>query len=139
VISLETVITDYNSGGEELRLLVRADLTDWKPRGDKLGRSGVAVAGRPVDRAGHGRWERNEDDLCFLTSEAKSPVAMFLAQVADVGAAGFEDPQSEEPEQRVSAKSLGLGESRAVVMRASNCRWLSPRVGDSGGTTGRRT
>ena len=37
-----------------------------------------------------------------------------------------------------SAKSHGLAESRAVLSRASNCRWVNPRVGDSGGTEGRR-
>jgi hypothetical protein len=37
------------------------------------------------------------------------------------------------------AKSFGLVDSRAAVSIASNCRWVSPRVGDSGGTLGRRT
>ena len=32
------------------------------------------------------------------------------------------------------AKSFGLADIRAVVMRASNCRWPRPRVGESGGT-----
>ncbi len=36
------------------------------------------------------------------------------------------------------AKSNGLVEVRAAVSIASNCRWLSPSVGDSGGTVGRR-
>ena len=37
------------------------------------------------------------------------------------------------------AKSHGLVEVRAAVSSASNCRWVSPRVGDSAGTLGRRT
>jgi hypothetical protein len=38
-----------------------------------------------------------------------------------------------------SAKSHELDDSRAAVSRASNCRWVNPRVGDSGGTVGRWT
>ena len=38
-----------------------------------------------------------------------------------------------------SAKPYGLAESRAVLNRASTCRWVYPRVGDSAGTAGRRT
>ena len=38
-----------------------------------------------------------------------------------------------------SAKSYGLGDWRAAVSSASNCRWVKPRVGDSAGTAGRRT
>ena len=37
------------------------------------------------------------------------------------------------------AKSQTLLDSFAALSRASNCRWVSPRVGDSGGTFGRRT
>jgi hypothetical protein len=33
----------------------------------------------------------------------------------------------------------GFGDSRAAVSRASNCRWVKPRVGDSAGTESRRT
>ncbi len=51
-------------------------------------------------------------------------------------AGGLEDAQSEQPEQATRAKSLGLADTRAAVSMASNCRWVSPRVGDSGGTVG---
>jgi hypothetical protein len=43
------------------------------------------------------------------------------------------------PSIATRAKSFGLFDSRAAVSIASNCRWVSPRVGDSGGTLGRRT
>jgi hypothetical protein len=43
------------------------------------------------------------------------------------------------PSMATSAKSQGLGDSRAAVSSASNCRWVNPRVGDSAGTAGRRT
>ena len=32
----------------------------------------------------------------------------------------------------ISAKSHGLDDSRAAVSRASNCRWVKPRVDDAG-------
>ena len=38
-----------------------------------------------------------------------------------------------------SAKSQKLSDSLAAVSNASNCRWVSPKVGDSVGTLGRRT
>jgi hypothetical protein len=43
------------------------------------------------------------------------------------------------PSMATSAKSHGLADSRAAVSRASDCRWVNPSVGDSGGTAGRRT
>ena len=43
------------------------------------------------------------------------------------------------PSMVTSAKSQRLAESLAAVSSASNCRWVSPRVGDSAGTLGRRT
>jgi hypothetical protein len=43
------------------------------------------------------------------------------------------------PSMAASAKSHGVGDSRAAVSRASNCRWVNPSVGDSAGTPGRRT
>ena len=43
------------------------------------------------------------------------------------------------PSMATRAKSYRFGDSRAAVSRASNYRWLNPRVGDSAGTAGRRT
>jgi len=43
------------------------------------------------------------------------------------------------PRRHTSAKSKGLVDSLAAVSMASNCRCVSPTVGDSGGTLGRRT
>ena len=37
------------------------------------------------------------------------------------------------------AKSLMFVEVLPALSMASNCRWVSPRVGDSAGTRGRRT
>jgi hypothetical protein len=43
------------------------------------------------------------------------------------------------PSIATRAKSQGLVESRAAVRSAPNCRWLSPKVGESFETCGRRT
>ena len=43
------------------------------------------------------------------------------------------------PSMAARAKSFRFVDSRAVVRMASNRRWVSPRVGDSGGTFGLRT
>jgi hypothetical protein len=43
------------------------------------------------------------------------------------------------PSMATSAKSYQFGDWRSAVSRASNCRWVNPRVGDSVGTEGRRT
>lgn len=66
-------------------------------------------------------------------------MSVFFAEVGDVGAAGFEVRSPSRPSMATRAKSLMLADSRAAVIIASNCRWLSPSVGDSGGTRGRRT
>ena len=103
-------------------------------------RAGVAVADGAVDGAGDGWWQRDEDDLAAFAEDAQDAVAVFLAEVVDVGAGGFEDPQAEQAEQARPGRSR-WGWSRCGRRRAcaSNCRWVSPSVGDSAGTLGRRT
>jgi hypothetical protein len=61
-------------------------------------RPAVPEADRPVDGPGD-RWrQRDQDDLGALAAHAQDPVAVFLAEVGDAGAGGFEDPQAEQPE-----------------------------------------
>jgi hypothetical protein len=68
--------------------------------------TGRVAQGRPLrpafggvlDPAGHRRWWRNQDGLVALASDFQDAVAVFLAEVGDVRAAGFEDPQSEQAE-----------------------------------------
>ena len=80
------------------------------------------------------------DDLVALAAHAQDAVAVFLAEVGDVGAAGFEDPQAEQPEHGDQGEVVRVGRRRGQRSSiASNCRWDRPRVGDSGGTLGRRT
>jgi hypothetical protein len=54
-------------------------------------RTGVAAVDRLVDGSGDGRRERDEDELAAVASHAQNAVAVFFAEVADAGAAGFED------------------------------------------------
>jgi hypothetical protein len=56
------------------------------------------VCGGAVDRPADRRGQRDQDDLGAFAAHAQDAVAMFLAQVGDVGAGGFEDPQAQQPE-----------------------------------------
>ncbi|WP_203780968.1 hypothetical protein [Paractinoplanes rishiriensis] len=56
-------------------------------------------------------------------------MAVFFAQVADAGTAGFEGPQAEQPQQRDQGEVVGLDDCRAVVIKASNCRFGLVRSG----------
>jgi hypothetical protein len=59
-----------------------------------------AVGGGPFDRPGD-RWrEWGEDDFAALAANPQHPVPVLLAQILDVGTAGFEDPQTEKAEHR---------------------------------------
>ena len=57
-----------------------------------------AVGYRPVDGPADGWRQRDQDDLGALAAHAQHPVAVLLAEVGDVRAGGFEDPQAEQPE-----------------------------------------
>ena len=58
------------------------------------------------------RWrQRHQHDLGALAAHPQHPVAVFLAEVSDVRAGGFEDPQAEQAEhghQREVARIRGL-------------------------------
>ena len=57
-----------------------------------------AVTGRPVDGPPD-RWrQRDQDDPGAFSAHAQDPVAVLLAEVSDVGAGGFEDPQAQQAE-----------------------------------------
>ena len=61
-------------------------------------RSTIPDTDRPVDRPAYGGRQRDPDYLCAFPAYTQHAVAVFLAEVGDVGAAGFEDPQAEQPE-----------------------------------------
>ncbi|WP_406045590.1 hypothetical protein OG799_14595 [Micromonospora sp. NBC_00898] len=77
-----------------------------------------AVVDRTVHGPGHRGWQRDEDDLAAFAAYPHDAVSVFLAEVADVGAAGVEDPQPEQAEH---------GDQREVVRVGR-----SPRGGDPG-------
>ena len=66
-----------------------------------------AGSDRLVDGPADCRRQRDQDHLGALAAHAQPPVAMLLAEVSDVTAAGFEDPQAEQAEH---------GHQREVVL-----------------------
>ena len=59
----------------------------------------AAVADGGVEGAADGGREGDEDGLAAFAGDAEDAVAVFLAEVADVQAGGFEDPQAEQAEE----------------------------------------
>jgi hypothetical protein len=55
-------------------------------------RTHVPFSDRVVNGSADGGWKGCEDHLGPFAGDPQHPVAMFLAEVGDVGAAGFEDP-----------------------------------------------
>ena len=68
-----------------------------------------AVADGAVDGAADGWWQRDQDDLVAFAVDPQDAVAVFLAEVVDVGAAGFEDPQPEQAEHGDQGEVVGVG------------------------------
>jgi hypothetical protein len=60
--------------------------------GGEQNRSGASVADGLVDGAPDRRRQRHQDDLVALAVHPEYPVAVFLAEVCDVGAGGLTDP-----------------------------------------------
>jgi len=58
-----------------------------------------AVGDGAVHRAGDGWRQRDQNDLVALADNSQHAMAVLLAELFDVGGAGFEDPQPKEPEQ----------------------------------------
>jgi hypothetical protein len=56
------------------------------------------IADGAVDRPPDRRRQRDQRQLGALTCDAQDPVAVFLAQIVDVGVAGFEHPQPKQAE-----------------------------------------
>ena len=56
------------------------------------------LRGGPQGRTGLRRGQRDQDDLAALAAHAQDTVTVLLAQVADDGTGGFEDPQARQPE-----------------------------------------
>jgi len=67
--------------------------------GVQQSRTAGPVVDRRVEGSSDGGRERDEDGLAAFAEDPDDAVAVFLAEVGDVQAGGFEDPQSEQPEQ----------------------------------------
>ena len=65
-------------------------------------------ANRAFDRPLDGGWQGGEDDLAALAPDLQDAVAVFLAEVGDVGAARFEDPQAEQPQHGHQGEVVGV-------------------------------
>jgi hypothetical protein len=88
-----------------------------------------------VDRAGHGWRQGCQDDLAAFARDAQDAVTVFLAEVRDVGAAGFEDPQPEQAEHRDEGEVVGVGGGASggehrfeLQVGQSECGWLCRHV-----------
>ncbi len=100
---------------------------------------GVPIVDGSLDCAAHGGWKRDEDDPVALAVNPEHSVAVFLTKVLNSLPVASKMRSPSNPSMVTSAKSHRLGECFAAVSSASNCRWVSPSVGDSTGTLGRRT
>jgi len=58
-------------------------------------RTGDPVANGPIEGAADRRRQRDQDRLAAFAGDPQDPAAVFISQIADVQAGGFEDPQPE--------------------------------------------
>jgi hypothetical protein len=54
-------------------------------------------------------WQQDQDDLGAFAAYAQHPVAVFFAEVGDVRAGGFEDPQAQQAEHGHQREVAGAG------------------------------
>jgi hypothetical protein len=64
---------------------------------------------------------------------------MFLAEVADVRTAGFEDPQAEKAEHGDQGEVVDVRRQSRGADQRLQLQMSQPEGGDSAGTGGRRT
>ena len=67
--------------------------------GVEQNRTAGAVADGLVEGSADRGWEWDEDGLAAFAEDTHDAVAVFLAEVGDIQAGGFEDPQPKEPEK----------------------------------------
>jgi hypothetical protein len=103
-----------------------------------IGPSSRSSTARSIARAtAGGRGTRTTLPPLPRTLRTRWPCSSPRSAMLAPQASKIRSPRS--PSIATRAKSLMLADSRAAVIIASNWRWLRPRVGDSGGTSGRRT
>jgi hypothetical protein len=84
-------MTKTTGGGVRVHPRPAAVEQDWPRR---------PAADGAVDSTTDGRRQRDQNDLGSFAAHPKHAVAVFFPQVGDVGAGGFEDPQSATTENR---------------------------------------
>jgi hypothetical protein len=82
-------------------------------------RAGRSAADGAVDSLPDRRGQRDQDHLAALAADSQHPVTVLFAEITDICAGGFEDPQARRPSMATKAKSLRLADSRAGVSRAA--------------------
>jgi len=80
------------------------------PRAAGVDKDRAASAGTegPVDCASDSWWRRDEDGFGAFAAHAQDPVAVFFAEVGDVGSGGFEDPQAGQAEHGGEREVAGI-------------------------------
>jgi hypothetical protein len=61
-------------------------------------RPGDTVIQGAIDRPADRRRQRYQDDLAAFAADPQDPVAVLLAEIADVRPSGLEDPQAQQPQ-----------------------------------------
>ena len=72
-------------------------------------RPGPPVADGSFDGSRDSRWKRDQDDSAALADHPEDPVAVFFAEIGDVRAAGFEDPQAEQAQEAHQREVARMG------------------------------
>src|ERR1022692_5188780 len=69
-----------------------------RPAAVKQNRPGGPATDSAVDSSSGRWWQRDQDDLAALAAHSQHPVAVLFAEVGDIRAGGFEDPQAQQAE-----------------------------------------
>lgn len=99
---------DPGGGGQVLEPAGRCVPVHPRFVGVAQDRTGFTALDGTVEGAGHRWWKRDEDDLAALAAHPQDAVAVFFSEVADVGAAGFEDPQPEQARHGDQGEVVGV-------------------------------
>jgi hypothetical protein len=93
------------------RLRRRGGRVAVHPGAAAVGQDRAAGAGtnRLVDGSPYGGRQQDKDNFGAFSAHAQHPVAVLFAEVDDVRAGGFEDPQAEQPEHGHQREVAGIG------------------------------
>ena len=76
---------------------------------------------------------------CRFRSPRQDPMAVFLAEVGDAGAGGFEDRQAKQAQHGDQGEVVAVSGLAGRSEQGLELQVREPGVGDSVGTAGRRT